>query len=199
DVCSSDLNISAGETRPRMHESNQLAHIPCHVGRCSVLTYFAVYRQCQTQLGRTLWKLILGDNPRPYTRGAILAFGRKQIHANTFGTAALQISRTDVIAHGIAEHAGKRVLQIDLAAADHGNQFHLMIQLLGERREANWIIWANQGAVGLEEGYWLDGCVKSEIILQMFQVVSTRYHDAIDRIDWRQEHDFRHRNWLGGQ
>src|SRR5690554_7509021 len=75
-----------------MHESNQLAHIPGHVGRCSVLTYFAVYRQCQTQLGRTLWKLILGDNPRPYTRGAILAFGRKQIHANTFGAATLQIS-----------------------------------------------------------------------------------------------------------
>src|SRR5690554_4543833 len=111
-----------------MHESNQLAHIPVHVGRCSVLTYFAVYRQCQTQLGRTLWKLILGDNPRPYTRGAILAFGRKQIHANTFGAATLQISRTDVIAHGIAEHTSKRVLQIDLAAADHRHKLHLMIR-----------------------------------------------------------------------
>src|SRR5690606_12343503 len=157
---SGEENISAGGTRPRMHESNQLAHIPGHVGRCSVLTYFAVYRQCQTQLGRTLWKLILGDNPRPYTRGAILAFGRKQIHANTFGAATLQISRTDVIAHGIAEHTSKRVLQIDLAAADHRHKLHLMIQLLGEWWITDWIIRANQGTVGLEESERLEGCVK---------------------------------------
>ncbi|MNO94928.1 hypothetical protein D3C76_865580 [compost metagenome] len=89
---------------------------------------------CHTQL-------ICGHNPWTYRRGAVHGLLGQQVQAPNL---LAGIPRTDVIAHRIPQQTGTGIGLIQQRPAHDSDQFHLVIELGGQRRVIDLIISTNQ-------------------------------------------------------
>src|ERR1700685_2218862 len=97
-------HIAALECRTLVDKTHQLRYIPRHLCGRSFVTNLAIDLKRQAQFWTRRREFITGHNPRTEPCCLILALGSEQIHADTRGPAALQVSCAHVVADCVSEH-----------------------------------------------------------------------------------------------
>ena len=168
--------IAHTERHETTHVRDELAHGEDHVLRVAALTALAVDRGPEPKALR------VGDLVGCHEPGAD---GREGVRALALGRAAAVLHLERALGHVVHEairgHVGEglRLVYPARVPAQHGHQFHFVVELGGARRARDRIVRTADGAIGLDEDRGLLGQWKPDL-LGVVRVVEPDAHDLSD-------------------